>query len=53
MHEQLYLKLEILISSSYIQIQKFQILPYTGITLGPKQTDLINQMIPLTDTHFG
>jgi hypothetical protein len=27
--------------------------PLNGITLGPRQTDPINQMIPLTDTHFG
>jgi hypothetical protein len=25
---------------------------YSGITLGPRQTDPINRMIPLTDTHF-
>ncbi len=24
-----------------------------GITLGPRQTDSINQMIPLTNTHSG
>jgi hypothetical protein len=26
--------------------------PLNGITLGPRQTDSINRMIPLTDTHF-
>ncbi len=26
--------------------------PLNGITLGPRQTDPINRMIPLTDTHF-
>ncbi len=26
--------------------------PLNGITLGPRQTDLINRMIPLTDTHI-
>ena len=24
-----------------------------GVTLGPRQTDSINLMTPLTDTHFG
>jgi hypothetical protein len=27
--------------------------PLNGITLGPRQTDYINRMIPLTHTHFG
>ncbi len=26
--------------------------PLNEITLGPRQTDSINQMIPLTDTHI-
>jgi hypothetical protein len=26
--------------------------PLNGITLGPRQTDSINRMIPLTDTHI-
>jgi hypothetical protein len=26
--------------------------PLNGITLGPRQTDSINRIIPLTDTHF-
>jgi hypothetical protein len=27
--------------------------PLNGITLGPRQTDLINRLIPLTDKYFG
>jgi len=31
---------------------KLQWAPLNGITLGPRQTDSINRMIPLTDTHI-
>jgi hypothetical protein len=27
--------------------------PLNGITLGPRQTDPINQLIPLTNKYFG
>jgi hypothetical protein len=32
---------------------KLQWAPLNWITLGPRQTDPINQMIPLTDKYFG
>jgi hypothetical protein len=31
---------------------RLQWAPLKGITLGPRQTDSINRMIPLTDTRF-
>ncbi len=31
---------------------KIQWAPLNGITLGPRQTDSINRMIPLTNTHI-
>ncbi len=38
---------------TYLVYLLVQWAPLNGITLGPRQTDPISQMIPLTDTHFG
>jgi hypothetical protein len=35
-----------------LNVIELQWAPLNGITLGPRQTDSINRMIPLTDTHF-
>jgi hypothetical protein len=36
-----------------VQIFQLQWAPLNGITLGPRQTDPINRMIPLTGKYFG
>jgi hypothetical protein len=35
----------------FIKILCYTVAPLNGITLGPRRTDSINEMIPLTDTH--